>query len=857
MRPGDEVVAGRRNIVSFDSILSRFRIQTKVLVFIFPFVVSISAVGLVGLYALDLLQGRLIISNSVMTSLSGFRDVSASMARFLDQTDEKNRADLHTRISDQKSVLQQTLAGLEPTAEGRGDLESAIASTAEIDKGVDALWAIHQNELALRQSINDNAKAVIGDQVKLHDAVVQADRGMQQTEGGAKTALYEAGRILDIMKSFIALNDGYKSAGGLDHKIAFLKSEIGNLGKAVRKLNMALPADKKALANDAKEAVADIKSVVEATETDDMTLPKLNGAIEKLVSVATALDAFNTDATVAAIQNIANLEGEKVRVNGMELDSGRVADGIFSIQIELARFLGEPNKEDRDRLIQEFEIVRKDMIALKGSAGSEKFFADLEATLLPALANIEKDSASLVDLVAKRVTAYASAAKEVDVIWQNLTTFAERQKTTAGQERKHANTISVLATLTGIIIAVLAGIGLVMTFKRPIGQITNAMRRLAEGMLETSINGDKRSDEIGDMARALGVFKENALAKVRMEAESAEARAAVDAERARNDEEKRANEEQIAFAVHELASGLERLSHGDFSRNIDTPFAGSLDRLRSDFNASLTTLRETLSQIQNNALTIQANGAAMQGAADDLSQRTESQAASLEETAAAVDEITVTVRNSAERARDANSIVVNARKNADASVVVVTNAVAAMSRIEDASKKIEQIIDVIDEIAFQTNLLALNAGIEAARAGEAGKGFAVVAMEVRELAQRSAGAAKEIKGLIETASGEVSSGVEHVQKTGNALTDISRQIAEISTHMNVIATAAQDQSAGLQEVNSTVNRMDQMTQANAAMVEETNAMSRQLAIEADELMKLVGRFNLGGAGSTNGAARAA
>ena len=142
----------------------------------------------------------------------------------------------------------------------------------------------------------------------------------------------------------------------------------------------------------------------------------------------------------------------------------------------------------------------------------------------------------------------------------------------------------------------------------------------------------------------------------------------------------------------------------------------------------------------------------MRSAADDLSRRTESQAASLEQTAAAVDEITVTVRNSAERAREANTIVTSTRKSADDSLAIVANAVDAMARIEDASKKIEQIIGVIDEIAFQTNLLALNAGIEAARAGDAGKGFAVVAMEVRELAQRSAGAAKEIKGLIDTAA---------------------------------------------------------------------------------------------------------
>jgi methyl-accepting chemotaxis protein len=234
----------------------------------------------------------------------------------------------------------------------------------------------------------------------------------------------------------------------------------------------------------------------------------------------------------------------------------------------------------------------------------------------------------------------------------------------------------------------------------------------------------------------------------------------------------------------------------------------------------------------------------MLASADELSKRTEGQAASLEEAAAAVEEITVTVRSSAERAREANNAVAATKKTADGSGVVVRETVAAMDRIEQASKQIEQIIEVIDDIAFQTNLLALSAGIEAARAGEAGKGFAVVAQEVRELAQRSADAAREITGLIEKSTREVSAGSGLVQKTGSVLASISEEIISISKHVETIATASQDQSAALQEVNGSVNAMDQMTQKNAAMVEETTEASRQLANEADALMALIEQFRI-------------
>ncbi|OCJ18422.1 chemotaxis protein [Rhizobium sp. AC44/96] len=412
----------------------------------------------------------------------------------------------------------------------------------------------------------------------------------------------------------------------------------------------------------------------------------------------------------------------------------------------------------------------------------------------------------------------------------------------------------LLALVVGVGIAVLLIVGVVAYFAiratvRPLEALTASIHTISSGNLDAPIPCVEKQNEFGAIGRALALFRDGARARLQLETQAAEQRALTDAERARNDVEKRTLDGQIDFAVNQLAAGLGRLAQGDVSETIETPFVGRLEQLRVDFNTSLVRLQDTLSRIRDNATTIHRNSGAMLSSADELSKRTEAQAANLEETAAAVEEITVTVRSSAERAREANNAVVATKKTADGSGVVVGDTVAAMARIEDASKQIEQIIEVIDDIAFQTNLLALNAGIEAARAGEAGKGFAVVAQEVRELAQRSADAAREIKGLIEKSTREVSAGSGLVQKTGAVLASISQEIIAISQHVATIATASQDQSAALQEVNGSVNAMDQMTQKNAAMVEETTEASRQLADEADVLMSLIRQFRIDAAPS--------
>ncbi|MCC2608568.1 methyl-accepting chemotaxis protein [Neorhizobium petrolearium] len=403
--------------------------------------------------------------------------------------------------------------------------------------------------------------------------------------------------------------------------------------------------------------------------------------------------------------------------------------------------------------------------------------------------------------------------------------------------------------VVGTSLAALILVGLVsfFTFRvllRPLAVLTGTVHTLSGGNDTVEIPYIERQNEFGNIARALEIFRDNAREKLQIESRSAQERAEAEAERNSNDMEKRRVDRQIDVAVNELGAALARLSQGDLSSTIETEFSGRLEQLRTDFNGSIVRLRDTLSHIRESTLAIQKSSADLSHSSSELARRTETQAASLEETAAAVEEITATVRSSAERAHEANNAVVLTRKSADSSGTVVSNAIDAMGRIEEASQKIERIIEVIDDIAFQTNLLALNAGIEAARAGEAGKGFAVVAQEVRELAQRSAGAAKEIKELISQSSAEVGSGASLVQQAGEVLASISQQITGISQHVEMIATASQDQSAALQDINNSVNRMDQMTQQNGAMVGETSEASRCLADEADALLQLVQQFRI-------------
>jgi methyl-accepting chemotaxis protein len=574
---------------------------------------------------------------------------------------------------------------------------------------------------------------------------------------------------------------------------------------------------------------------------------------------------------------------EEVAREAMDLRIDVIAISRMTYQLAIAPekaadFAAETEKRAKEML------DRLPKIASTADANEQKLLDGVRAALAPyfediramvAVAGSDKgqDRAAVLAALDKAL----EGQKAVTAALKEYTTYSAATLSESRATAISRSTTTQILLLATAFICIVAGMLLSMLFARngivrPIQLLTGVMSNLAAGKLDDDIPCTERKDEIGAMARTLDVFRANEMQMREMEAQEAAlqaqskdlqtnistivaAAAAGDFSRritkAYEDEDLR----RFATGVNELVENVDRgvsevrrviasLSHADLTQEMAGHFQGDFAELQANVNGAMLTLRSTMTGILTTAGTITGNSRELSAAADQLAHRTEQQAASLEETAAALEEITTTVKTSTTRALEASEIVREAKDSADKSGDIVQNAISAMGRIEQSSQKISQIISVIDEIAFQTNLLALNAGVEAARAGEAGRGFAVVAQEVRELAQRSANAAKEIKTLINASAGEVKGGVSLVLSTGDVLSEIKDLVNRVNDHVVSITRAAQEQSAALGEINTAVNQMDQMTQQNAAMVEETTAASQVLASEAAQLQTALSQFHI-------------
>ena len=453
-------------------------------------------------------------------------------------------------------------------------------------------------------------------------------------------------------------------------------------------------------------------------------------------------------------------------------------------------------------------------------------------------------------------------------------------------ENYKVNSIYVLlAALTaGLVLAA----ALAFLIGRTIASRTRAMslqmEALAAGNLDTQISFTEDSDEIGQMAKSLAVFRESAVERQRFEVE------AKLAERRARDESAQATEREIlddlgemveaaadgdlsrrvdltgkagfrvkigesvnrwadtiGSAVGQITEVVSALAKGDLTRRVEGDFKGSFLQMKNDTNSMAEKIRAVARRISGASREVQGATREIASGVADLSARTEHQASSLEETSASMEELATTVRQNSGNAQEANALAAAASASAMAGGEIAAKAVAAMGKIEDSSRQIGDIVGLIQDIAFQTNLLALNAAVEAARAGDAGKGFAVVANEVRALAQRAGQASKEIKSLIVNSDTQVREGVSLVKQAGLSLTEIVASVKKVANLVSEIAAATQEQSSGIEQVSKAVSGMDQMTQQNAALVDETNAALHSATSQVDELRKVVSFFKTGDA----------
>jgi len=703
-------------------------------------------------------------------------------------------------------------------------------------------------------------------------------------EGERKAALGNLqGKLVQIDRTMAAVNATSVAAD--------LRKEVED---NVKKLSAAMTAIDTAVAERLK--IKDKRAALTKTLTDDhsqflmLAQPSVDQAVMDMTMEFELVSRSTGTGTGEMIQSILDKQVAGARAIQALVAKVNQAEGMLAVAAQ------SETPDAVDLISGEYTNVRAEM--LEGLDNVQALYpnADIDK-LVKEIAALGVGDNSLFATRKEELAAIAKATQALADSRNTATWLADAVDRTVQAARDETDS-SAAASMTAIRIAqtsmaIIAAICLIAAAvigwfyigRRvidPIVGTTGTMGRLANKDWDTEVQGTERPDEIGDMARAVQVFKEQGQEAQRLQGQIEEERKTREAERraqeallkdavggivaAANagDLAQRIDTGRIEGVMRELGEGvnqllgtveralgdigtmLHRLADGDLTHRIRSHYEGLFAKLAGDANQVSDRLADTMRGLAEAARAVRDASAEISTGSQDLAQRTESQAAALEETAASMHEVTATVKQNADNAQAANQLATVARDTAEKGGSVVEQAVAAMSGIEDSARKISDIVALIDEIAFQTNLLALNASVEAARAGEAGKGFAVVAQEVRALAQRSADASKEIKGLIQASNSQVRSGAQLVNQAGASLGDIVTSVKKVSDIVAEIAAASTEQARGLEEVNGAVVNMDEMTQRNGALVEETNASAQAMADQARQLAELVGHFRVEG-----------
>ncbi|EJZ18891.1 methyl-accepting chemotaxis protein (plasmid) [Rhizobium sp. Pop5] len=822
-----------------DRLLQRMRIVTKVLFFVVPLVVLIAGIGLFGYFTAGTLKGQMTLTRQTIDTLSSFQQLRSALTAFTDLPTSATRDRLIAGISDQEKGAATLDAMLSDPAQ-KQQISAVRELGGKMQGGADALWAISQERANTEHEIDDAVAQLFKESQTARKQLDVLQDQANGKEAFVRALLLDASayknigqRITKLRKATAQATAPADIAGALGSLLPPLVKEIG--------ASAALASDK------AQSQIAALKPVLDklaatAKDSANLTLESyapvdqdLQGFEEKFGKLASGNADIAIERYVGMDANIATLRSMVTIVN-------TAFKSIDDLRLHLSELNRRVDAEARDAVLADLKALRESAAQLVPLSGKNAALQELAKKIEPSLASIEKDSSLLISIADRWQKNRETATELVASASHTLEQFVSTAQESGREISQRSATMSLSAMIAGTVLAIIGGLMLIETLRGPLKRITQTMMRLADGDLNVPIGDGKRGDEIGDMIRSVTVFRDQALEKTRLEEVAEANRTRDEREQARRAAEQARIEAEQSEALSALSDMLGKLANGNLAAEMSEDLAAEYVAMARTYNHAIDALRLTLAEVRNTTYEIAEGSTNLSGAADDLARRTEQQAAALEDSSRVLGELTVSVRATAENANQTSRSVAEAYRQAEHSAAVVAKAVDAMGAINRSSEKVTSIIGVIDEIAFQTNLLALNAGVEAARAGEAGRGFAVVAQEVRELAQRCATAAREIKGLISNSASQVGAGVKLVEETGEALSAIMEHFTSINGLVQVISSSTTTQSKGIEEVNNAVRDVEHITQHNAAMVEENTAEIHRLRQQVEVLNESISYF---------------
>ena len=824
-----------------DRLLQSRRIVTKVLLFVVPLVLLMAGVGLLGYWTATTLNGHMTVTRATIGNISDLEGLQQGLQEFSLDPTEQSRQALVAAIEDQEkglAVLNGVLAGQVQTA----DLSALTGLPTEMRGHAAALWDGKRRREELDAGLTAAVAALQAESQQIVKQVDFVRTDLSGKERFAKELLFDASAFKSLLDRLGKLRVGVQMAFTPEEQLAEAKLYLGPMQKDLAKAEEIASSKGKVLVADVATAIQKVEAILTNSGPDDARAQELGRVLAELVEIEqkiTLQAAKNSDIAADRFVSLDKLVGEQKEL--MALVDTAALD-IATLELRVQQMLGSLDDQSRSVVIGDAGRLQNVAARISELGAKNSALRDFPQKVAPHLASITENSQARLDAARDWRQNRLAANASVSAAMESLRNFVSQAQEIGREDSERSATISVITMVVGTLLAVIGGLMLIETLRAPLKRITSVMSRLASGDLSVPIEGRNRGDEIGDMVRSVTVFRDAALENKRLEGEAEAARARSEHESAQRAHERARVEADQRSALEALSSVLDALANGQLNVSMDDDLPADFVAMASTYNEAVEALRATLEDVRAASSDINAGTENLAVSADDLARRTEQQAAALEESVRALSHLSDVVRTTADGAGRTAQSVQSARDHARQSGVVVRKAVEAMAEISRSSDKISTIIGVIDEIAFQTNLLALNAGVEAARAGEAGRGFAVVAQEVRDLAQRCANAAKEIKTLISVSGGQVRSGVELVENTGAALQSIIDQVEEVQSLVESISAATREQATGISEVTSAVRDVELITQQNAAMVEENNAEIHGLRQRVDILMHKISRF---------------